>query len=151
VPPALAEIWGAALGSATFRADSDFFLDGGDSLLSLRLTQEINATFDTELEPAALFRLGTSLAAVASAVADGQRQTAAPLRRIERTGRLPISPSQRGIWYEQRLGAPGLNTVLALELARWSWARCVRPSGGWWRGTSRYAPATPTSEASRTG
>lgn len=115
VPPALAEIWTAALGQASVRPGGDFFLDGGDSLLSLRVVQEVNAAFGTTLEPSSLFRLGASPAAVARVLAEEQRQAAEPLRRVERSGRLPMPAVLRGMWTDERLGTVR-NTVLALEL-----------------------------------
>ncbi|MEV7601136.1 amino acid adenylation domain-containing protein [Kitasatospora sp. NPDC089797] len=65
----IAEIWQELLGVAEVGVHDDFFVLGGDSLLSLRTVSRINAVFGTGLSPRALFERPT-VAGTAAAVED---------------------------------------------------------------------------------
>ncbi|MFI9324914.1 amino acid adenylation domain-containing protein [Kitasatospora aureofaciens] len=65
----ITEIWQELLGVREVGVHDDFFILGGDSLLSLRAVSRINAVFGTDLSPRALFERPT-VAGTAVAVED---------------------------------------------------------------------------------
>ncbi|HEX2642744.1 MAG TPA: amino acid adenylation domain-containing protein, partial [Thermoanaerobaculia bacterium] len=106
----LAVIWGDLLGIDRVGAHDSFFELGGHSLLGLQLVARLQAGFGVEIPLRTLFEAPT-LAALAAAVAAEleQRRTAGatagvpPLVPVPREGALPLSFSQRRLWFIDQL------------------------------------------------
>ncbi|MFE0589822.1 amino acid adenylation domain-containing protein [Micromonospora echinospora] len=92
----LAEVWAELLGVAPARADDDFFLLGGNSLLATRLTFVVADRFNVDL-PVRLVYERPTLAALADAVAhhaSGVRASTGVVRRDRRGYRSAQSPAE---------------------------------------------------------
>lgn len=90
----LAEIWTRVLGLTEIGVEDDFFLLGGQSLIAIRMSAEIQAVFDRKLPLEAIFRNPTIAAlamrlehSTASEMA-GTEQVIRPVRRELREQRL---------------------------------------------------------------
>ncbi|MFF8770891.1 amino acid adenylation domain-containing protein [Kitasatospora sp. NPDC015120] len=98
--------------------DADFFDLGGHSLLAGRLAARLRDSLGTAVGFADVFRHPTP-----AALAALLRERSAPEPRpalvpVARTGPLPLSPAQRGLWFHYRLEGPSptYNIPLALTL-----------------------------------
>ncbi|WP_344325026.1 amino acid adenylation domain-containing protein, partial [Kitasatospora putterlickiae] len=98
--------------------ETDFFDLGGHSLLAGRLAARLRETLGAAIGFADVFHHPTP-----AALAALLRERSAPEPRpalvpVERTGRLPLSPAQRGLWFHYRLEGPSptYNIPLALTL-----------------------------------
>ncbi|MFB7476773.1 amino acid adenylation domain-containing protein [Kitasatospora sp. NPDC056184] len=98
--------------------EADFFDLGGHSLLAGRLAARLRETLGAAIGFADVFRNPTP-----AALAALLRERSAPEPRpalvpVERAGRLPLSPAQRGLWFHYRLEGPSptYNIPLALTL-----------------------------------
>ncbi|MFF2656133.1 amino acid adenylation domain-containing protein [Kitasatospora sp. NPDC058032] len=98
--------------------DVDFFDLGGHSLLAGRLAARLREALGAAVGFADVFRNPTP-----AALAALLRERSAPEPRpalvpVERTGHLPLSPAQRGLWFHYRLEGPSptYNIPLALTL-----------------------------------
>ncbi len=112
----LCEIFAEVLGTESFGADQDFFHAGGHSLLAMRLVSRIRATFGVELPLAALFESPT-VAQLAGHLIP-QEKPRPPLTVQARPAHLPLSYSQRRLWFIDQLegGSPQYNISEALKL-----------------------------------
>ncbi|MFL6290868.1 MAG: amino acid adenylation domain-containing protein, partial [Thermoanaerobaculia bacterium] len=108
----LAAVWIEVLGLPRVGALDDFFQLGGHSLLATQVASRIREAFGVDLPLRRIFEAST-LGAMAAAIldADGAAPAAPPIRRVPRTGDLPLSFAQERLWFLDRLlarkGQPG--------------------------------------------
>ncbi|HEU4834421.1 MAG TPA: amino acid adenylation domain-containing protein [Pyrinomonadaceae bacterium] len=110
VEEVLLGIWSEVLGVAVGVAD-DFFELGGHSLLATQVVSRARAAFGIELTLPELFESPTvqDLAAVVErALVRGEEVPAPPLRRVERSGELPLSFAQQRLWFIDQLEPDGV-------------------------------------------
>nr|WP_052478682.1 non-ribosomal peptide synthetase [Kibdelosporangium sp. MJ126-NF4]CEL19983.1 Siderophore biosynthesis non-ribosomal peptide synthetase modules [Kibdelosporangium sp. MJ126-NF4]CTQ97207.1 Siderophore biosynthesis non-ribosomal peptide synthetase modules [Kibdelosporangium sp. MJ126-NF4] len=100
----LAQIFGGVLGVGTIGVDDNFFDHGGHSLLATRLVSRIRTVFQREVSLRTVFESPTPRALAEHL--DDQRSTRPPLVAAERPELLPLSYSQRGLWFVDRLEGP---------------------------------------------
>ncbi|WP_329097039.1 non-ribosomal peptide synthetase [Streptomyces sp. NBC_01439] len=91
--------WEAVLGRAV-GPDADFFAAGGDSLSALAILARLERDQGAALTVADLFAAPT-IRALAALVASPAPATPAPASPGADPGRLPLSPAQEGIWFDQ--------------------------------------------------
>ncbi|WP_062207120.1 hybrid non-ribosomal peptide synthetase/type I polyketide synthase [Aureimonas sp. AU12] len=104
---AVADIWADVLGVdvSALSPDSDFFAVGGDSLLAMRVLTRLGAAGSAALSARDLFRasrLGDLARLVAPAPA-GEAPARLVIERQPRGQPLPLSPSQRRLWFLHQL------------------------------------------------
>ena len=100
---ALLEIWKATLGNDSVSLNSNFFAEGGHSLLAAQLLARIRSKLGIEVSLRSFFDRPTltELAAeLRSASSNGSRP---PLLAIPRDGPLPLSFAQQRLWFLDRL------------------------------------------------
>ncbi|WP_129312358.1 condensation domain-containing protein [Streptomyces sp. L2] len=100
---AVADVWRDVLGLPSVAAADSFFELGGHSLLAATLIDRIARRLNADLALADLFghpRLGDLAAIVQRRLSERGEKTAAPAHR---TGPVPASPFQEGIWLAQRM------------------------------------------------
>ncbi len=103
----LATVWIDVLGVARVGALDDFFQLGGHSLLATQVASRIREEFGVDLPLRRIFEAST-LAAMAAAILDVEgAPSAPPIRRVPRTGDLPLSFAQERLWVLDRLQAGG--------------------------------------------
>ena len=105
----LAAIWAHVLGVPRVGREDSFFALGGHSLLATRMVSRVRGKLGVELPLRTLFerpRLADLAEAVESARSAGERPGATGLRRVERTGPLPLSFAQARLWFLDQL-SPG--------------------------------------------
>jgi len=114
-------VWAEVLGRGELGMTENFFELGGHSLLATRVMSRLRAQLGIELPLRALFEAPT-VAALARrcerALKAGERRVIPPLRRVERTGALPLSFAQERIWFLEQLepGSALYNIPLTLRL-----------------------------------
>ncbi|MEU8510005.1 amino acid adenylation domain-containing protein [Kitasatospora sp. NPDC048722] len=98
--------------------DASFFDLGGHSLLAGRLAARVRETLGAAVGFADVFRHPTPAALVALLRERSAPEPRPALVPVPRTGRMPLSPAQRGLWFLHRLEGPGptYNIPLALTL-----------------------------------
>jgi amino acid adenylation domain-containing protein len=116
----LADIWQDLLHLPQAGIDDDFFAEGGDSLLAMRLTSRLRRTFEIDLSVRAIFDMPT-LAELAAVIELGRTPGKSPrwqpiataLRRA-----VPLTPSQRHVWHFNTLlpGTAFFNMPMAFRL-----------------------------------
>ncbi|HEX8685388.1 MAG TPA: condensation domain-containing protein, partial [Pyrinomonadaceae bacterium] len=126
VPPgtptevALAGLWAEVLGRrpGTVGAASDFFDLGGNSLLAMRLMMRVRSLLGADLALRELF-LAPTLSAFARRVELAGRSDIPPLGPADRSRPLPLSYSQRRLWFIDRIDGRSTqyNLPAALRLA----------------------------------
>jgi hypothetical protein len=98
----LSNIWKQVLGLNAVSIHDDFFELGGHSLLATQVTSRINRAFQINLPVRSLFEELTiaSLSRVIVEARIGERDVQDyPLKRIERSGNLPLSFAQQRLWF----------------------------------------------------
>ncbi|OHT87963.1 non-ribosomal peptide synthetase [Mycobacteroides saopaulense] len=112
----LADIYAHVLGLPRVGVDDSFFDLGGDSLSAMRLIAAVNKSVNTRLTVRALFDTPTiaQLAPCLRADSDGR----APLVPVARPDVVPLSFSQRRLWFLDQLHGPSAvyNMAVALRL-----------------------------------
>jgi amino acid adenylation domain-containing protein len=114
---AVAGVWAAVLGVDGIGPHDDFFGLGGHSLLVAQVVHRIRAALDVELPLQAVFET-PGLAALAARI-DHETGTALPqLRPFPSAARVPLSYSQRRLWFLDRMSPESsvYHNVLALRL-----------------------------------
>ncbi|MCT9935427.1 condensation domain-containing protein, partial [Planotetraspora sp. A-T 1434] len=94
---AVAGIWSEVLGVERVGAEDNFFELGGDSILSIRVTARLRATFGVEISPRAVFTHPT-VARLAAAL-PGSAEDGPAMRPVPRDGELPLSFAQQRLWF----------------------------------------------------
>ncbi|HEX7240791.1 MAG TPA: condensation domain-containing protein, partial [Longimicrobiaceae bacterium] len=116
---AVAEIWSDVLGAARVGAGDGFFELGGHSLLGTRVVSRVRQALGVEVPLRTVFE-ATTLAAFAARVdaAAGQGVRSAPVERVPRGERLPLSFAQQRLWLLDRLepGSSAYNVPVAVRL-----------------------------------
>ncbi len=117
----MARLWAELLGRTSVGVDDDFFGLGGHSLLAMRLVARVRQAFGVELPVRSLFEAPTvvQLSKVVEAGANQRKKvTLPPLRRVPRTGSMPLSFAQERLWFLSQLDplSPAYNIPMALHL-----------------------------------
>ncbi len=108
----LAGIWGEVLRLPGVSREGNFFNLGGHSLLASQVIHRIRDTFKIELPVRSIFESPTvaQLATLIQAeLSEGNLSTAAPIERVPRDGKLPLSFAQQRLWFQEEL-ARGTST-----------------------------------------
>jgi amino acid adenylation domain-containing protein len=112
----LAGIWREVLGVEA-GSSADFFALGGHSLLASQVVVRVRAAFGVDLPAGAIFAART-LGALARRIEEGIRAESPPLVHVSGQEPLPLSFSQRRLWFLDRLepGSPVYNLPVELRL-----------------------------------
>ncbi|MEV0359333.1 non-ribosomal peptide synthase/polyketide synthase [Nocardia sp. NPDC050697] len=116
---AVAAAFAEVLGVRRVGADDDFFALGGNSLSATRVVARVGAALDATLPVRMLFEAPTVAGLAARAAGHRGEGARAPIVRVARPERIPLTAAQRRMWFVNRYldGADTLNTVpLALQL-----------------------------------
>ncbi|MBZ4423049.1 non-ribosomal peptide synthase/polyketide synthase, partial [Myxococcus sp. RHSTA-1-4] len=114
----LAGLWAEVLGVERVGIHDGFFELGGHSLLATQVVSRMRAAWGVELPLRELFESPT-IASLASKVDAGvarlQGDESRPMRKVERTGELPLSFAQQRLWFIDQM-EPG-NTLYNIPMA----------------------------------
>lgn len=105
----MAEIWAEVLEVDGVGSGDDFFHLGGHSLMATRVTSRIRDAFGVDLPVRALFEHSTlaDLSAVVERAKGTPGSEAPPIEPVSRSQPLPLSFSQRRLWFIDRLQPGG--------------------------------------------
>ncbi|MFJ1608827.1 alpha/beta fold hydrolase, partial [Streptomyces sp. NPDC088253] len=108
----LCGLFSQLLGVDVVSIDDDFFALGGHSLLATKLVSRVRSVLELEVSLRELFEAPT-VAGLAARIESAQSLPARPvLLAGERPERLPLSSTQRGLWFLSRVeGASGTYNV----------------------------------------
>ncbi|MEO6238547.1 MAG: amino acid adenylation domain-containing protein [Vicinamibacterales bacterium] len=117
----LALIWANVLGCDSVGIHDNFFDIGGHSLLATRVVSRLRDTFQIDMPLRALFEAPTIAALgehVGRALETREGLRAAPIVRVTRHERLPLSFAQQRLWFLDQLepGNPFYNVSRALRI-----------------------------------
>jgi hypothetical protein len=98
-------IWCQVLKRERVGVEEDFFEAGGHSLTAMQVISRVREVFQVELSVRKIFESPTiaDLALEIEAASRGGPGLAAPLRRALRGGAMPLSFSQKGLWFFHQL------------------------------------------------
>jgi amino acid adenylation domain-containing protein len=113
----IAEAWQSVLGVNSIGVYDNFWELGGNSLLATQVVSRLKARFHISLPLRALFemptieKLGETVqlqvealtAGGASQLLEGSAAQTAPIRRVDRKGKLPLSSGQERLWFIHQL------------------------------------------------
>jgi len=104
----LAEIWCEVLGVKQVGVHQNFFELGGDSLMAIRLLSRMGKSFQIELPLSILFERPT-IAGLAEGLSssNGEIHKVPPLIRHDRDQPIPLSFTQRRLWFIHQLDPAG--------------------------------------------
>ncbi|MGW4770221.1 amino acid adenylation domain-containing protein [Nocardia sp. NPDC004278] len=104
----LAELFAQIFGREQIGADDSFFELGGHSLLATRLVVQIRTEFGVQVDVRAPFDTPTvaGLAALIEAAPARIAAAVPALRKRSRPERIPLSYSQRALWFQRKLEGP---------------------------------------------
>ncbi|MBV1856318.1 condensation domain-containing protein [Catellatospora tritici] len=113
----LCAVFAQVLGLGQITIDDSFFELGGHSLLATRLAGRIRAALDVDIPVRTIFEAPT-VAQLAAHLEQGTSGRRPPLRRLDRPTEIPLSQTQRRLWFLNRLhGAAGhYNMPMAYRL-----------------------------------
>jgi amino acid adenylation domain-containing protein len=103
---ALAEVWSELLGVERVGRWDHFFELGGHSLLAVRVVSRVRQVLGAQVELGALFQHPV-LSELAEVVAAAGRAELPPIRRADRSARLPLSYAQQRLWFLEQVGGLG--------------------------------------------
>jgi amino acid adenylation domain-containing protein len=116
----VAEVWREVLGTGPMSREDDFFEQGGHSLRAMQVVSRLRKTLGRDLAVRTLFE-NTTLAGFARAISDPAASAAAPaaqrapeepsLVRRDRTGAIPLSFGQEGLWFLDQLEGGAANNI----------------------------------------
>ncbi|GAA4791374.1 non-ribosomal peptide synthase/polyketide synthase [Streptomyces ziwulingensis] len=110
-------VFADVLGTDRPGAEDDFFMLGGDSILSIRLASRLAEEFGTDVSPRAVFTHPTPAALAALLTEDrptGERRPA--LVPVTRDTAMPMSYAQQRLWFLEEFAPGGTEYVTALSL-----------------------------------
>ncbi|MFJ4474305.1 non-ribosomal peptide synthase/polyketide synthase [Streptomyces xanthochromogenes] len=110
-----AEVFGQVLGTEPPGVDDDFFVLGGDSILSIRLAARLSEAFATDLTPRDVFTRPTP-AALAALLTEESRDARPAITPAARDAALPMSYAQQRLWFLEEFAPGGSEYVTALAL-----------------------------------
>ncbi|MEU0842433.1 non-ribosomal peptide synthase/polyketide synthase [Streptomyces sp. NPDC005962] len=113
-----ARILAEVLGVEQVGAEDDFFVLGGDSILSIRLTSRLREAFGAEVSPRLVFSHST-VAALATALTEASGATggvSAPIAPVPRDGELPLSYPQQRLWFLDSFAPDSTEYITPLAL-----------------------------------
>ncbi|MFF7504918.1 amino acid adenylation domain-containing protein [Streptomyces lavendulae] len=106
----LCGLFAELLGVPRIGVDGNFFEEGGDSLLAMRLISRIRAVFGTRIHIRKLFESPTVAGLARTLEQADQPTTAAPttvaLQDVVVPDRIPLSPAQRRLWLVAQVEGP---------------------------------------------
>src|SRR5262245_48591802 len=110
-----------ALGREEVGVKSHFFELGGHSLLATRLVSQLREAFSVELAVREVFehpRVEELARVVEAAMRRDQGTMAPPIRRVERSGALPLSFAQQRLWFLDQMepGDTSYNCPMAVRM-----------------------------------
>ncbi|WP_284117640.1 non-ribosomal peptide synthase/polyketide synthase [Streptomyces fragilis] len=111
-----AEVFADVLGGQRPGVEDDFFLLGGDSILSIRLAARLAETFGTGVSPRAVFDHPTPAALAALLTAPGAGPARPALTPAPRDTATPMSYAQQRLWFLEEFTPGGAEYVTALAL-----------------------------------
>ncbi len=118
---AVASVWSEVLEIGPLGALDDFFERGGHSLLAAQAVAHLQSLLDVDIPLRLLFESPT-VEGLARRIdelrAEGSRQRETPITPVPREGTLPLSCSQRALWFLDRLtpGSPLYNVHAAVRI-----------------------------------
>ncbi|MGH8965630.1 MAG: condensation domain-containing protein, partial [Actinomycetes bacterium] len=98
----VAQAWSEVLGVERVGVEDNFFELGGDSILSIRVTSRLRATFGVDVSPRAVFTYPTvagQAAVIASQAGTGDAGALSAIPLVPRDGGLPLSFAQQRLWF----------------------------------------------------
>ncbi|MFF7651508.1 non-ribosomal peptide synthase/polyketide synthase [Streptomyces sp. NPDC007983] len=114
----VARILAEVLGAERVGAEDDFFVLGGDSILSIRLTSRLREAFGAEVSPRLVFTHST-VAALATALTGASGRTEggpAPITPVPRDAELPLSYPQQRLWFLDSFAPDSTEYITPLAL-----------------------------------
>ncbi|WP_414636210.1 amino acid adenylation domain-containing protein, partial [Actinophytocola sp.] len=109
----VAGVWADVLGVDRVGAHDNFFVLGGDSILSIKVVSRLRAAFGVQVSPRALFQHPT-VAGLAEAVAGESRTTAIPRAPHDRVA--PQSFAQQRLWFLDQFEPGGTDYITPTAL-----------------------------------
>jgi amino acid adenylation domain-containing protein len=113
IESALLDIWSDVLGKSGFGMRANFFDLGGHSLLATQIVSRMRSTLGVEFPLRQIFdhptieQMAQAVTGLASGPAADAAAPLAPIEPVSRSGPLPLSFSQRGMWVLNQLDPEG--------------------------------------------
>ncbi|WP_166028834.1 non-ribosomal peptide synthase/polyketide synthase [Streptomyces chilikensis] len=110
------EVFAEVLGGERPGAEDDFFLLGGDSILSIRLASRLAEAFGADVSPRAVFDHPTPAALAALLTGPGAAPARTALTPVPRDTATPMSYAQQRLWFLEEFAPGNAEYVTALAL-----------------------------------
>ncbi|RNG18647.1 non-ribosomal peptide synthase/polyketide synthase [Streptomyces botrytidirepellens] len=111
-----AAVLAEVLGVERVGAEDDFFVLGGDSILSIRLTSRLREAFAAEVSPRLVFAHSTVAALAAALTEASGRPRSAPITPVPRDAELPLSYPQQRLWFLDSFAPDSTEYITPLAL-----------------------------------